>query len=492
MTEDSVRPAVADPADVARFEELAARLVSRWPESRIGPSLSRIQRLVDLLGNPERACPVIQITGTNGKGSTAIMIEALLRSAGLRVGRYSSPHLQQVNERIAIDGVPLPPADFVRIYEEIEPMVAMVDQEQIDGISMTFFEVMTGLAYAAFADAPVDVAVIEVGLGGTWDATNVATAEVAVITPIDLDHTHLLGSDVAGIAAEKSGIIKEGSHVVMAGQRPDAAEVLLARAASVGADVVVEGVDFGLVERTPGVAGQVLRLQTPYGVSEDVALPIFGVHMADNAALALTAVQTLLANRELGAELIRDGFAQVEAPGRLEVVRRSPLVVLDSGHNPHAVRAAVAGLLEAFELRPLVVVLAMMRDKDQATVLEVLAPIADRIVVTELDTDRGLPAADLAVVAHDWFSEEQISVEPQLADALDRAVGLADEDGVLGGVLVIGSVILAGAARDLLVGRDGLNRSTVAVTDDEADGVNGHDDPLLELGASWGEEDTPR
>src|SRR3954467_14624067 len=227
-------------------DEIVGTLTSRWPEHRIAPSLGRIRALTELLGDPQRAYPVIHISGTNGKGSTAAMIESLLRADGLRTGRFTSPHVTSVTERITIDGAPVSEERFDEVWREIEPYVALIDQQQLDGVSMTFFEIITAMAYAAFADAPVDVAVVEVGLGGTWDATNVADADVAVITPIDLDHTHLLGSTVAEIATEKAGIIKPGALAILAGQPVEAAAPLLQRCAEVGALVHLEGVDFGL------------------------------------------------------------------------------------------------------------------------------------------------------------------------------------------------------------------------------------------------------
>src|SRR5690606_20771562 len=225
--------------------DLVADLTARWPEHRVAPSLGRIRALTELLGDPQRAYPVIHVAGTNGKGSTTAMIESLLRASGLRTGRYSSPHLSRVTERIMIDGRPIEPERFDAVWAEIEPYVKMVDEQRIDGVAMTFFEIITAMGFAAFADAPVDVAVIEVGLGGAWDATNVADGQVAVITPIDLDHTHLLGDSVNKIAGEKAGIIKPGAHAILAGQPVEAAAELLSRCAEVGALVQREGVEIG-------------------------------------------------------------------------------------------------------------------------------------------------------------------------------------------------------------------------------------------------------
>ena len=437
---------------MATHASIVADLISRWPEHRIAPSTARVAALLDLLGSPERSYPLVQIAGTNGKGSTAIMIDALLRAAGLRTGRFSSPHLTDLTERIAIDGEPISSDRFDELYTEVAPYIAMVDDMQLDGVEMTFFEVMTGLAYAAFADAPVDVAIIEVGLGGTWDATNVADATVAVVAPIDFDHTHILGDTIEQIADEKAGIIKPGSIAVLAGQRPEVARILTARASEVGASVLREGVEFGLLSRSLAVGGQLLRIQTGDGPVGDLFLPLFGEHMARNAALAEAAVEALL-GRSLSAEILTEGFASVEAPARLELIRRSPAIVLDTAHNPHGVAAAMAGLRESFDFTYLVAVVAMMADKDVEGVLRIIAEQADAVVVTRVaSTDRGLPVDELAELAGESFGE--VRVADNVPAALEVATAMADAAGTHSGVLVIGSVILAGEARALLAKAD--------------------------------------
>lgn len=430
--------------------DIVAALQSRWPENRIGPSLARISALCDLLGDPHKAMPVIQITGTNGKGSTAIMIDALLRSAGLRVGRFSSPHLIDVTERICIDGEPMAADDFDALVTECMPYIEMVDAQQIDGISMTFFEVITGLAYAAFAAAPVDVAVIEVGLGGSWDATSVGTPDVAVICPIDIDHAHILGDTAEEIAAEKAGIIKAGSTAVVAEQTPEVATVIARRCASVGAKLIAEGEDFSLVDRRLAVGGQVIRLSSASGSVGDLVLPVFGEHMAHNAALALAAVEALLGGRALAAEVIMDGFADVKAPARLEVMRRTPPMVLDTCHNPHGARATIAAVKESFDFDPLIGVVAAMGDKDVDGIMRIFAQEMSAIVCTTVaSTNRALSPSDLAEIARDHFAEEQVHLGETMAEAIDRAAALADEAGVGAGILIAGSVIAAGEARAL-------------------------------------------
>ena len=407
---------------------------------------------MDLLGNPERATPVIQVAGTNGKGSTCIMIDALLRSAGLRTGRFASPHLSDARERICIDGQPLSEARFAEAWQEVEPFVRMVDEQQLDGIAMTFFEVITGMAYAAFADTPVDVAVVEVGLGGRWDATSVADPQVAVVTPVGADHTHILGDSLEKIAAEKAGIIKPGATVVLSGQEPAAARVLLAQAVEAGDVVRAEGPDFGVLERRPAVGGQVIRIESAGGPLGDLFLPLHGAHMARNAALAVAAVEAFLGGQPLAPEIIEEGFASVVAPARLELARTSPAIVIDTAHNPQAAQATIDACQEAFAFQPLIGVVAMMADKDTSGVLEIFASAMDQVVVTRAQgTPRALPAEELARAAEDFWPAGKVHQAPAMPDALELATLLADAAGPGAGVLVAGSLIAAGQARDLLV-----------------------------------------
>lgn len=434
------------------YAQLVATLQARWPENRVAPSLGRISALCHLLGEPQQACPVIAVAGTNGKGSTAILIEALLRSVGLRTGRFSSPHLMDVTERICIDGQPISHERFIEIWQQIEPYVHLVDEQAIDGVELTFFEVMTAMAYAAFADAPVDVAVMEVGLGGRWDSTNVADAAVAVVTPIDFDHMHILGTTLTQIAGEKAGIIKAGSQAVLAGQQPEAATVLMQRCVDVGAPALREGVDFGLLDRQLAVGGQLIRLMTADGPVGELHLPLFGQHMAHNAAQAVAAVEAFLGGSPLRPDVIQDAFDTVEAPARLEVMRTAPSVLLDTCHNPHGARATIEAVQEAFAFQPLVGVVAMMRDKDVDGVLRIFEEAMDVVVCTQVSsTARGLSADELAEIATGIFGESRVRTASRMDDALELAVALAeaDEDGTPG-VLVAGSVIAAGEARTLL------------------------------------------
>ncbi|WP_103546100.1 folylpolyglutamate synthase/dihydrofolate synthase family protein [Streptomyces sp. SM1] len=444
-----------DPEVDKALREVEAELATRWGETKLEPSVSRISALMDVLGEPQRAYPSIHITGTNGKTSTARMIEALLGAFELRTGRYTSPHVQSVTERISLDGAPVSAERFIETYQDIKPYVEMVDSRQ--EYRLSFFEVLTGMAYAAFADAPVDVAVVEVGMGGSWDATNVIDGSVAVVTPIDLDHTDRLGDTPAEIATEKAGVIKRDATVIMAQQLVDAAQVLLKKAVEVDATVAREGLEFGVVARQIAVGGQVVTLRGLGGEYPEVYLPLHGAHQAHNAAVALAAVEAFFGigsehARPLDIDTVRKAFAAVASPGRLEVVRRSPTVVLDAAHNPAGARAAAGAIGEAFEFTRLIGVVGASGDKNVRGLLEAFEPVFAEVVVTQNSSHRAMDADELAAVAVEVFGEDRVQVEPRLPDALEAAITLAEEEGEFagGGVLVTGSVITVGEARLLL------------------------------------------
>lgn len=438
------------------FASVAADLLARWPESDIEPTLDRISALLDMLGGPQRAYPVIQITGTNGKSSTARMAASLLRALGLRTGLFTSPHLVDVRERIEIDGEPIDAAHFAQVALDIAPFMATVDaQETSQGRPpLTFFEAMTALAYAAFADAPVDVAVVEVGLGGTWDATSAATAQVAVITTVDIDHVEYLGDTIAAIAGEKAGIIAEGSFAVIGRQSEEATAVIDERIEHMAATAAWEGTSFGVLDRTVAVGGQMLALRGLAGTYDNIFLPLFGAFQADNAAVALAAVEAFLGGGsvELDADAVREGFEGVVSPGRLEVVRRGPTVVVDAAHNPAGAAALAQALSDSFAFTHVVGVLACFADKDVAGILRALEPVLDEIVVTANSSPRAMPVDDLAALAVEVFGEDRVEVSSRFADALDDAIRLAEEADTYAasGVLVTGSVVTAGQARTLL------------------------------------------
>jgi dihydrofolate synthase/folylpolyglutamate synthase len=429
-------------------------LAARFP-SRMVPDLDRITDLLDLLGSPQRGYPSIHVTGTNGKTTTARMIDALLQAFGIRTGRYTSPHLESVTERIALDGIPLDPARFAEVYDEVATYAEIVDGRHPDRV--TYFEFLTAMGFAAFADAPVDVAVVEVGLGGRWDATNVIHAPVAVVTPIGLDHVGILGDTIAAIAAEKAGLIHAGSVVVTAAQPETAAAALRERAGEVGAAVWSEGAQFGVRSRTLAVGGQLLDLQGAGGVYDGIVLPLHGAHQAGNAATALAAVEAFFGagdRGQLDLDAVREGFASVTSPGRLEVVRRGPTVLLDGAHNPAGAAALAAAIEDEFDFDRLVAVVAVLDDKDAAGLLGELEPVVSSIVVTANTSPRALSVDALAEVAADVFGDDRVVPVARLDDAIERAVALADAGGALGGggVLVTGSIVTVGEARRLLRG----------------------------------------
>lgn len=447
---------VTEPDDLERrMAQVERAILARTPEHDLTPSLERIRELLDLLGSPQDSVPVIHVAGTNGKTSTTRMIDGLLREFGLRSGRFTSPHLHSVRERITFDGVPIDPERFVATYDDVAPYLDLVDSRH--DVSLSFFEVLTAMGYAAFADAPVDVAVVEIGMGGSWDATNVADARIAVVTPIAVDHVHFLGSTIEEIATEKAGIIKAGSYGVLSQQPIPAAEVLLRRSVEVGAIVAREGLEYGVLSRTLAVGGQVLTLRGLAGEYDEVFLPLMGAHQAHNAATALAAVEAFLGGGHaergpLEIDAVRAAFAGVTSPGRLEVVRRSPTVVLDAAHNPAGALATAEAVREFFDFTKLVGVFAAMADKDVRGMLEALEPVLAEVVVTQSASPRAMPADDLAKVAVEVFGGDRVEVTPRLDDALDNAVALAEEDGDLAGagVLVTGSIVTVAEARTLL------------------------------------------
>jgi len=440
------------------LSEIEAAIFGRRGEGHVNPTNERMQALVELLGDPQRNYRSIHLTGTNGKTTTARMVDELLRGFGVRTGRYTSPHLSRVTERIVLDGQPVSDRTFVEGYRELEPYLELVDSRFDTPLS--FFEIVTALAYSIFADAPIDVAVVEVGMGGAWDNTNVIDAEVAVITPIGLDHVQYLGDTIEKIAAEKAGIIKPDAIAILAAQPPEAATELLRRAAEVGATVAREGLEFGVVERRVAVGGQFLTLQGVGGSYDEIFLPLHGAHQAQNAVCALAAVEAFLgADGEscaLDFDTVRAAFASVRSPGRLEAIRSAPTILLDAAHNPAGLKATLEAVAEAFQFRRLVGVVAVMGDKDVAGMLELLEPAVDELVVTQNASSRGLSADELAGVAVPIFGADRVTVEARLDDAVEAAVRLAEDTGddILSGagVLVTGSVVTVGEARTLLGG----------------------------------------
>jgi dihydrofolate synthase/folylpolyglutamate synthase len=433
-----------------RLSQVIEELNSRWPENKIEPSLDRIKALLDYLGNPQETFRSIHLAGTNGKTSTSRMIDSLLRSFGIRTGRYTSPHLEDIRERISINGELITPEYFIYTYEDIKPYIDLVDQRSDNPLS--YFEVLTAMAYAAFADAPIDVGVIECGVGGAWDATNVINSDVAVMTPIGLDHQEYLGDTIAEIAHTKAGIFREGKPSVLAHQTREAAEVLIRESAKSESIPLREGLDFALLRRDVAVGGQLLSIQGLGGTYEDIFLPLYGRHQASNATLALVAVEAFLGGgaQQLDIDAVRDGFAQASSPGRLEVMRRNPTVIIDAAHNHHGALALREALSEEFAFDRIIAIVAILGDKDVTSFLSELVNIVDEVIITETTSPRAMPTEELFKIAIDIFESEQVSSASSIARAIELAIDKASHPTQTVGILVTGSVITVGQARALL------------------------------------------
>ena len=447
--EAALAKAEEDVALDARVQEIYQSIVARAPEHDIDPTLDRVKLALDILGDPQNSYPSIHITGTNGKTSTSRMIDSLLTAFGMKTGRFTSPHLLDVRERISLEGHPITRERFVRAWEDIEPYVGMVDERsaQEGGPRLSFFEVFTIMAYAAFADYPVDAAVVEVGMGGRWDATNVIDAGVSVITPIALDHTKWLGSTIEKIAREKAGIIKPGQVVIIMAQEEEVLDILLEQARSVDAIARVEGRDFEVVDRQMGVGGQMVTIRTPSAVYEDVFVPLFGQYQAHNAAAALVAVEAFMGGRGLDGRIVEQGLMNASSPGRMQVVRHSPTIIVDAAHNPAGAATLREAVESSFGFARIAGVYAAMGDKDVEGVLSEVEPFIDHLVVTQMSGERAADIARLAEIAEEVFGPDRVDVRESLADAVDRAAEIAEagaEPADRSGVLVFGSVMLAG------------------------------------------------
>jgi dihydrofolate synthase/folylpolyglutamate synthase len=438
------------PEDQVLIDAIEQKLLARWPETRIEPTLERIAALVDVLGSPQLTYPTIHIGGTNGKTTTSRMIDSLLFEMGLRTGRFTSPHLETYLERISINGQPIVPKEMIFSFNDIAAYLDLMDSKFEHPIS--YFEALTALAFTAFAEHPIDVGVIEVGMGGEWDATNVVLADVSVLMPIDLDHTEYLGETLAEIAQTKAGIIKESGFIVLAQQEPEAAKELLKRAASVGADVVREGIEYAVMSRSVAVGGQLLTIRGAQDTYEDIFLPLHGKHQASNAAAALAAVEAFFGDQELDIEAVRAGFAAVTSPGRCEVLHRDPTIILDAAHNPHGAAAIAETIQSEFTFDEIIGVVAPMGDKDIRGILLELEQVMDSIIVTTNSSIRSTDIGELEKIAIEIFGHDRVFAHEKLSDALDKAIKdairpLSDETI---GILITGSVVTAGDARKIL------------------------------------------
>ena len=431
--------------------DVMSALASRWPENKINPSLDRIKLLLDYLGNPQDGLKVIHIAGTNGKTSTSRMVERLLRALDLRTGLFTSPHLNHPRERISIDGSPISVNNFEEIYRQVEPFLGLVD-EKISDSPLTFFEVLTAMSFVSCADTPVDAVSLEVGMGGSWDATNVLTPMVSVITPIDLDHQEYLGNTIEKIAHEKAGIIKSEIPVIVSSQTKEAAKVILAKAIENNSPIMREGIELDVLERSVGIGGQQLTIANPYGTHSELFLPLFGKHQASNAAVALTAVEAFI-DRQIDHDLVQEAFAEFSSPGRLQILKRNPTIVIDAAHNPAGIRATKQGINESFQFDNLILILAFMGDKDIDQILEELKGFAQIVILTQTKSARALSTQDLEKKARNISQfANRIEVSDNSEDAIKLATKLANEVGNSAGIIALGSVVLAGEIGSLLKG----------------------------------------
>jgi dihydrofolate synthase/folylpolyglutamate synthase len=427
------------------FEDLLARIGENNPQPRLAPT----RRAVELLGDPQRSYPIIHVTGTNGKTSTSRIAESILRAYGLRTGLLTSPHLERLNERIVIDGRPISNRALAANWDDIQPFLTMVDDELAarGEQELTFFEALTVLAYASFADAPVDVAVIEVGMGGEWDSTNVADGQVAVFTPIALDHTQRLGNTISQIAATKAGIVKPVANVVSAVQSTDAAAQLEKAAELTESTLSFEGKDFSLESTVVAVGGQVVTIKGLAGRYDDLFLPLFGDHQAHNATLAVAAVESFIGGGDSALErtLLAEGFATVTSPGRLQIVGTEPTVLVDAAHNPHGALALASALGSYFTFDEIAIVLGVLADKDARGIIAALLPIAARFDVTQSSSDRASAAEDLTDLVLQVADPDVVVTHENVEQAIQSARAWASE-APRRAVVVTGSITLVGEA----------------------------------------------
>ena len=442
---------MTSPEDLEVIKIIEAALMKRWPESKIEPSLNRISALVDALGAPQLSYPTVHIGGTNGKTSTSRMVDALFLELDYRTGRFTSPHLESFLERISIKGESINPAELIATYNDIALYLDLIDSRS--DVPISYFEALTAMAFVAFAEHPVDIGIIEVGMGGDWDATNIVQSAVSVLMPIGLDHMEYLGETIEEIARTKAGIIKPESHVVLAAQEPEVARILLEKVVEKSAIPYREGLEFALIKRDIAVGGQLISVRGVHSEYTDIYLPLHGAHQAANAAVAIATVEAFV-GVALDEELVRAAFASVSSPGRLEILHRDPTVIIDAAHNPHGATALADTIRNEFDFESIFCVLGILGEKDVRGVLKALEPVVDRLIVTKSDSPRALPVAELFAEAVQVFGNDRVFKEDDLNSAITYAMEQATlinqvSDGV-SAVVITGSVVTAGSARVIL------------------------------------------
>lgn len=438
---------------IKTVKDVEAALLARMPEHELRPRLEPTARAAALLGDPQKSYRVIHVTGTNGKTSTTRMIERLLREHSLRTGRFTSPHLVKINERIAVDGEPVSDEILVEIWNDIEPILKLVDAElDSEGEApLTYFEALTLLAFSVFADAPVDVLVLEVGMGGQWDSTNIADGDVAVFTPIAIDHADRLGHTISEIAKTKSGIIKSGAIVVTAKQTPEAMMQLQVKTKELAERLLSYGKDFEAIELVPEVKGQRFGLKTLAGEYHDLFMPLYGEHQVENASLAVAAVEAFLGNgeRRILDDIVRVALVDVASPGRLQVVSREPLTIVDGAHNPHGVRSLVKALKSGFSSPKAVGVVGVLTGKNVDEMLESLSNSFEKVIVTASKSDRSIDAEELATVASKYWGSEKVQISSSVAKAIQDARDLAKANS-FDAIVITGSLSVVGEALEFV------------------------------------------
>ena len=431
----------------SKAAEVEAELMARLPENKLRPRLDPTRMAVELLGDPQRSYRVVHVTGTNGKTSTVRFIERILREYGLRTGRFTSPHLVKLNERMAIDGEPVDDRVLYEVWQDIKPIIEIVDATlEAQGESkLTYFETLAVLGFAVFADAPVEVLVLEVGMGGEWDSTNVADGDVAVFTPIGLDHTDRLGNTIEEIAATKAGIIKPGSIVVSAKQPAAALEILKARAAEVADAWAGLGEQFEVLDATGEAFGQRFSVRGTAGQYDHLFFPLLGEHQLENIAVAIAAVEAFMGgtSKPIEQDVLRAALVDVSSPGRLQVISRDPLVILDAAHNPHGARSLSKALVDSFGAPYTIAVVAVLSDKDAEGIFNELDETIQAVVVTQSSSERAIPAAELGSLASKVLGAERVTVVADPIAALDQAIADLPKD-FPAAVVVTGSISLVG------------------------------------------------
>lgn len=430
----------------AKADEVMEALLTRIPENKLRPRLEPTARAVELLGDPQKSYRVIHVTGTNGKTSTTRFIERILREFGLRTGRFTSPHLVRLNERMSIEGEPVSDQALAEVWADTEPLLAIVDAElEATGETrLTFFEALAALGFAVFADAPVDVLVLEVGMGGQWDSTNVADGDVAIFTPISIDHAERLGSTIQEIAKTKSGIIKPDAIVLSSAQTREAEAVLSAKAAEIGESFAIYGKDFEAFNVSKEKSGQRFSVRTLAGEYHDLFIPLHGEYQVENAALAICAAEAFVGggSQRISEDVLRVALADFSSPGRLQIISREPLTILDAAHNPDGARSLARALRESFDSPRTVAVLSILEEKDASGFFEELrqAPI-DHVIVTKSTSPRAMEIANLTNLAREYFIS--VTNAPSVFSAMEAAKKIVASDGA---IVVAGSITLVGDA----------------------------------------------